>query len=536
MKDEIIIEDFVDNGAIELEERMHMPVLENLTIIPSEKQQVFKSKNDGFNEVVVEGVEGDELTIIPTTEEQINEGLFEKVIVKGIEGDELTIIPTKKEQASEGLFEKVIVEPIPEEYIIPEGTIDIKENGDVDVSKYANANINVKSFVKKVISKGVDFIDYDGTLLYSYTVEEVQQLTELPELPEHKGLVCQGWNWSLEDIKEHNRELIIGATYITDDGKTRLYIQIADDGRMDVPIAFRQSISSGVEVDWGDGSPVETFEGKNTNILPIHQYSKIGYYVITLNPLEDCQLTLGMDSSTYGIMGANNSTNRAYQNMLKKLEIGKNVISLSRYVCENCYSLSMVTIPNNIITINYNALHYCYSLLSIIFPSSVTSIESGVLSNCNSLVNVSIPNSVTNIGGSVCEKCYSLQQTIFPNSITKMGTSMFTNDQALSKMIFSNSITSIDMYSIAYCYSLTKLTIPSSVTSISRNAFLSCGSMKIYDFSTHTQVPALLSSNAFNGIPDDCIIIFPDELYDEVIAATNWSTYADHIVKKSEVA
>lgn len=59
--------------------------------------------------------------------------MFEKVITKGIEGDELTIIPTKKEQASEGLFEKVIVEPIPEEYIIPEGTIDIKENGDVDV-------------------------------------------------------------------------------------------------------------------------------------------------------------------------------------------------------------------------------------------------------------------------------------------------------------------------------------------------------------------------------------------------------------------
>ncbi len=87
MKDEIIIEDFVDNGVIELEERMHMPVLENLTIIPSTKEQRFKSKKDGFNEVVVEGVEGDELTIIPTTEEQINEGLFDKVIVKKVTSD-----------------------------------------------------------------------------------------------------------------------------------------------------------------------------------------------------------------------------------------------------------------------------------------------------------------------------------------------------------------------------------------------------------------------------------------------------------------
>lgn len=44
MKDEIIIEDFVDNDIIELEESMHMPVLENLTVMPSAKEQRFKSK------------------------------------------------------------------------------------------------------------------------------------------------------------------------------------------------------------------------------------------------------------------------------------------------------------------------------------------------------------------------------------------------------------------------------------------------------------------------------------------------------------
>lgn len=111
MKDEIIIEDFVDNDIIELEERMHVPVLENLTIIPSEKQQVFKSTKDGFNEVVVEGVEGDELTIIPTTEEQINEGLFNKVITNPIEVEELIVTPSSKEQVHEGMFNKVTVSP-----------------------------------------------------------------------------------------------------------------------------------------------------------------------------------------------------------------------------------------------------------------------------------------------------------------------------------------------------------------------------------------------------------------------------------------
>lgn len=38
----------------------------------------------------------------------------------------------------------------------------------------------------------VTFIDYDGSVLYSYTLEEAQSLTELPKLPTNDGLVCQG--------------------------------------------------------------------------------------------------------------------------------------------------------------------------------------------------------------------------------------------------------------------------------------------------------------------------------------------------------
>ena len=58
----------------------------------------------------------------------------------------------------------------------------------------------------------VNFYDYDGTILYSYTVEEAQALTELPELPSHEGLICQGWNWTLENIKEYNRAINVGRT------------------------------------------------------------------------------------------------------------------------------------------------------------------------------------------------------------------------------------------------------------------------------------------------------------------------------------
>ena len=58
---------------------------------------------------------------------------------------------------------------------------------------------------------------------------------------------------------------------------------------------------------------------------------------------------------------------------------------------------------------------------------------------------------------------------------------------------------------------------------------LRCGRV-FYDFTACTTVPALANTNAFTGIPADCQIRVPASLVDTWKAATNWSTYADHIV------
>ena len=80
-------------------------------------------------------------------------------------------------------------------------------------------------------SKDVNFYDYDGTLLYSYTLEEAQALTALPDGPVHAGLVFDGWNYSLESVKSLTKPVNIGAMYSTDDGTTRIYIHL-EDGRI----------------------------------------------------------------------------------------------------------------------------------------------------------------------------------------------------------------------------------------------------------------------------------------------------------------
>ena len=142
----------------------------------------------------------------------------------------------------------------------------------------------------------VTFIDYDGSVLYSYSLAEAQALTKLPTLPSHDGLVCQGWNWTLEAIKALNRPVTVGAMYITDDGATRLHIRIATVGRMTVPLYIGQTVTNGVSIDWGDGSAAETLSGTG-NVNTSHTYAEPGDYVISLMPQDGCILSFGGGSA-----------------------------------------------------------------------------------------------------------------------------------------------------------------------------------------------------------------------------------------------
>ena len=79
--------------------------------------------------------------------------------------------------------------------------------------------------------KQVNFIDYDGTLLYSYTAQEANALTELPANPSHTGLVAQGWNWTLAGIKAQltalpNGDVWVGQMYITASRNTEIDVSM----------------------------------------------------------------------------------------------------------------------------------------------------------------------------------------------------------------------------------------------------------------------------------------------------------------------
>ena len=329
----------------------------------------------------------------------------------------------------------------------------------------------------------VVFYDYDGSIVASYSKAE---FTVMPENPSHEGLVAQGWNWTKAEIDDYLNDypeatVNVGQMYITDDGKTRLYVHF-EKGRTSPYLGL--GVNGTVEVDWGDGSPTDTLTGTSlTTAVHVQHVYQPGDYVIKLTPTSGNYSIFGV-SNTSHILKKDAATtayeSRVYAKAIKKVELGLDV-SIGSY-----------------------AFAYCHSLVSVTTPSSVTSIGECAFGYCYSLAPITIPNSVTSIGNSAFSSCYSLASVTMPNSVTSIGYSAFSS-----------------------CYSIVSVTTPSSVTTIGNNAFSGCYGVSEYHFLSTT--PPTLGSTVFRYIPSDCIIYVPMASVEAYKTAIGWSNYASQI-------
>ena len=263
--------------------------------------------------------------------------------------------------------------------------------------------------IPSVSPKEVNFYDYDGTCLYAYTVEEAQALTEMPPLPERKGLICQGWNWTLEDVKACNMAVDVGATYTTDDGTTRIYITL-QEGRTSPCLGVCPNGT--VTVDWGDETAPDTLTGTSTSTVqwtPNHEYAEPGDYVIRLTVDGEMGFT-GTVSTNEGscILRYSSSAekrNLTYDRVVKKIEIGSGVTSIGDYSFARRPMLTSVVIPNSVTRVDKYAFYYC-NLTSLVIHNGVTSISGSFAFQFNhALTYVFFPNSVTSIGANAFSGC-----------------------------------------------------------------------------------------------------------------------------------
>jgi hypothetical protein len=186
--------------------------------------------------------------------------------------------------------------------------------------------------------------------------------------------------------------------------------------------------------------------------------------------------------------------------------------------------------PSGFTQLGEHFFHGCNNLVSCIIEPGITTIGTSTFYGCTKLTTLIIPNTVTTIKGYLCYGCTSLSSIELPDSVTNLGASAFRGCTVLTNVKLPSNLTSLDNYTFNGCTSLTHVKIPSSVTDVGTQSFYNCTALQEVDFSELTAVPKLSNKNAFTNVPTTCVIKVPTALYNDWIAATNWSTYANMIV------
>ena len=174
--------------------------------------------------------------------------------------------------------------------------------------------------------KDVNFYDYDGKRLYSYTTDEALELTRLPDLPDHSdiGLVNEGWNWRLEDIQSMQDPCVdVGCTYMPSDGHTRIHMDIWKPTTITMDLLA--STANTCFVDWGDGSeltPITKLPTSGYGSWLTHEYITAGKYVIQLIPTDDDYIGLGGDGPFISPGSTYTDQNKS---MCDRIILGKNI-------------------------------------------------------------------------------------------------------------------------------------------------------------------------------------------------------------------
>lgn len=365
--------------------------------------------------------------------------------------------------------------------------------------------------------KDVNFIDYDGTIRYSYTNAEIALLSELPPAPVHSGLTSstQAWNWTLADIKTQmekipRQPLFVGAQYNTSSGYTEIDVSLTSDYISGFYIGL--GVNGTVTIDWGDGSATDTLTGTSTStqVRKGHNYSNPGDYTIKLS-------RSGTDFSLYGTANytlVNYATNNAYYNIPMAQCVRAVRSSSTNYFWIGSYAFNNLSSLEYITTSGAGISDHCFQnsgIKSFTIRSGRTSLTTQPF-NGTRLRNVSIPKSVVTFSAQGFFGCL-VNSICIPYGATSIGANCFNGANALHTVW-----------------------VPETVTSIDGTAFNDCRAVRRYHF-MRTTPPTLTSGSGFSNMQSSCQFYVPYSEDHSVLnaykTASNWSNFASRMVEES---
>ena len=320
----------------------------------------------------------------------------------------------------------------------------------------ATAEVYVKATKDEVAGTyDISMLSSDFSPQYSFTLSNQTILLE-----------NEGWNYNLSEVSAaaaEGKRTIVGCTYTTDDGVTRIFVTIPS-GDPTLHIAFAQSDSKSVLLNWGDG--VYNLANMTTSATRAHTYDHPGNYIVSLAPQKN-YATLKLDGNIGGSGAVVNNVK------ITNVAFGK-VLSIGGYIFNGCDNLKVVSIPKDT-TIGSYCLDSMVDLEAFVVPNTVTDLPQNVFEYCTRLTKVSIPPSVSGVGNYAFYGCSSLTNIGLVN-VTDIGENAFQRCTDLIN-VQAKDVKLIKTACFYGCGALKTLDVD-SITGIMGNAFYGCGEIE----------------------------------------------------------
>lgn len=194
-----------------------------------------------------------------------------------------------------------------------------------------------------------------------------------------------------------------------EDGVVKLVIYIPEGAKNDaVFVCYRQHPHIPAQIDWGDGSALETDEYDGNGQTLSHTYEKAGYFVIRFivpDGWGDWTLALGITTSSKLFTVDRGGVHA--EMLLIKAYVGYHNVSLGAGAFANQKNLMQVVFNPNC-TANFsqnNLFESARALTSINIPISVKTIGTQCFENCSALLELEFPEGITTIKTRAFQYC-----------------------------------------------------------------------------------------------------------------------------------
>lgn len=397
----------------------------------------------------------------------------------------------------------------------------------------------------------VVFVDYDGTILHTYSADEFLALNTMPDNPSHSGLIAQGWNSTLQEAQNYvaeNRTLCIGQNYTTTDGATKIYITVTEYMvGIKYQVAFYTTVKGSTTVDWGDGNVDAAPANAGSLNRMVHTYDASGDYVISITCTEGT-VSLGNAASNSGaFIDTSYRETSSTAATIKEINFGDNIAKLNRYALADIENCEKISIPTTLLTYGEAAntgksFAGCMSVKCVVFPpNSILHSTPTVptLSNFRlaKFISFALSMSIDDIALANTASMSQFQKlrmfTVPP--VSSYGGYVIGDAPCLEKWSIPGTYETFRAGSCREELWVKSIIIPETVTTISDYAMTNTFLMELHMRPT---TPPVISNTRGMPLMGHLTIYVPYSADHSVLeayqTATNWSSWASKIVEEAE--